>query len=171
MNLVHEHTHKSPLPGADLLFDGSAYDLPWDGSRSVPDSSAPTIPSKDYAVFLINAFKFHCGQLVHLFDEDEFQANLDAFYSRSDNRAWKESLWYIHFLLIIAFGKSFVQPKHHDSRPSGAHFFVHALRLLPDTTYLCQEPVVAAEILCCKAVYLQALDSRNAAYVTVCSAS
>ncbi|KAH7361192.1 Zn(II)2Cys6 transcription factor [Pyrenochaeta sp. MPI-SDFR-AT-0127] len=167
LNLVHEHIHKSPLPGADLLFDGSAYDLPWDGTRSLPDSGSPIIPSIDYAIFLINAVKFHCAQLVHLFDEEEFNANLHAFYSNSENGAWKGSLWYIHFLLIIAFGKTFVQHKHHNPRPPGADFFVQALQLLPDTNRLCQEPVTAVEILCCIALYLQALDSRNAAHVTI----
>lgn len=133
----------------------------------MPDSNAPIIPSIDYAIFLINAVKFHCAQLVHLFDEDEFTANLHAFYSNSENGMWKGSLWYIHFLLIIAFGKTFVQHKHHSPRPPGADFFVQALQLLPDTNRLCKEPVTAVEILCCIALYLQALDSRNAAHVTV----
>ncbi|KAF2850962.1 Zn(II)2Cys6 transcription factor [Plenodomus tracheiphilus IPT5] len=167
LNLVHEHIHKSPLPSADLLFDASAYELPWDGSRSVPESTAPIIPSIDYAIFLINAVKFHCAQLVHLFDEGEFMANLHAFYSNSDSGAWKESMWYVHFLLIIAFGKTFVQHKHHAPRPPGADFFVRALQLLPDTNRLCREPVTAVEILCCISLYLQALDSRNAAHVTI----
>lgn len=169
LNLVHEHIHKSPLPGSDLLFDGSAYDLAWDGSRSLPDSNTPIIPSIDYAIFLINAVKFHCAQLVHLFDEDEFMANLHAFYSNGENKAWKESLWYIHFLLVIAFGKTFVQHKQQAPRPPGADFFVQALQLLPDTNRLCREPVMAIEVLCCIALYLQALDSRSAAHVIVCT--
>lgn len=167
LNLVHQHIRRTPLPGADLLFDGSAYHLPWDGSRSLPDSSTPIVPSIDYAMFLINAVKFHCAQLVHLFEEDDFMANLHAFYSNTENGARKGSLWYIQFLLIIAFGKTFVQRKHHDFRPPGADFFVHALQLLPDTNRLCREPFLAAEVLCCIALYLQALDSRNAAHVTV----
>lgn len=167
LNLVHEHTHKSPLPGADLLFDGSAYDLFWDGSRNVPESSSPIIPSIDYSIFLINAVKFHCAQLVHLFDEDDFNNNLHAFYSNADSQLLKNSLWYIHFLLIIAFGKTLVQHKQRSARPPGAEFFVHALQSLPDTNRLCQEPIIASEILCCIALYLQSLDSRNAAHVTV----
>jgi len=167
LNLVHQHIRKSPLPGADLLFDGSAYDLPWDGTRIVPESNTPVIPSIDYAIFLINAVKFHCAQLVHLFDEDEFMANLHTFYSNAENRAWKGSLWYIHFLLIIAFGKTFVQHKQHAPRPPGADFFVQAMQLLPDTNRLCREPVTACEILCCISLYQQALDSRNAAHVTI----
>jgi hypothetical protein len=149
------------------LFDGSAYDLTWDGTRSLPDSTSPIIPSIDYTIFLINAVKFHCAQLVHLFDEDEFMANMHAFYSNSERSAWKESLWYVHFLLILAFGKTFIQVKGNTPRPPGADFFIRAVQLLPDTTRLCREPVIAVEILCCIALYLQALDSRNAAHVTV----
>jgi proline utilization trans-activator len=93
--------------------------------------------------------------------------NLHAFYSNSDDGPWKESLWYIHFLLIIAFGKTFVQHKQNAPKPPGADFFVLAVQLLPDTSRLCKEPVIAAEILCCIALHLQALDSRNAAHVTV----
>ncbi|KAJ4410388.1 hypothetical protein N0V91_001872 [Didymella pomorum] len=160
--------HKSPLPAADLLFDGSAYDLPWDGTRHLPESASPVIPSIDYAIFLINAVKFHCGQMMHLFEEEEFMTNLHIFYSSTGDKAvWKERLWYIHFLMVIAFGKTFVQQKNHSPRPPGAEFFVHALQLLPDTNRLCRDPVVATEVLCCIALYLQSLDSRNAAHVTI----
>jgi proline utilization trans-activator len=164
---VHEHIRKSPLPSAELLFDGSAYELLWDGTRSIPDPNCLIIPSIDYAIFLFNAVKFHCAQLVHLFDEDEFMANLQAFYSNNERGVWKESLWYIHFLLILAFGKTFIQGKSQTPRPPGADFFTQAIQLLPDTSRLCREPIMAVEILCCIALYLQALDSRNAAHVTV----
>lgn len=168
LSLVHEHMHKSPLPAAELLFDGSAYDLPWDGTRSLPESASPVIPSIDYAIFLINAVKFHCTQMMHLFEEEEFMFNLHAFYSStSDKAVWRESLWYIHFLMIIAFGKTFVQQKNHSPRPPGADFFIHALQLLPDTNKLCRDPIVATEVLCCIALYLQSLDSRSAAHVTI----
>ncbi|KAF3046110.1 hypothetical protein E8E12_011155 [Didymella heteroderae] len=168
LSLVHEHIHKSPLPAADLLFDGSAYDLPWDGTRHLPESASPVIPSVDHAIFLINAVKFHCAQMMHLFEEEEFMSNLHTFYSSTgDKTVWKESLWYIHFLIIIAFGKTFVQQKHHSLRPPGADFFIHALQLLPDTNRLCRDPIVATEVLCCIALYLQSLDSRNAAHVTI----
>lgn len=168
LNLVHEHMHKSPLPAADLLFDGSAYDLLWDGTRSLPESAAPIIPSIDYAMFLINAVKFHCGQMMHLFDEEEFMSNLHTFYSGTSTRAtWKGSLWYVHFLMIIAFGKTFVQQQNHTSRPPGADYFIQALKLLPDTDKLCRDPIMATEVLSCIALYHQSLDARNAAHVTI----
>ncbi|KAJ4302914.1 hypothetical protein N0V90_001805 [Kalmusia sp. IMI 367209] len=92
LNIVHQHIRSTPLPGAELLFDGSAYNLPWDGSRSLPETTAPVIPSIDYAIFLINAVKFHCGQLVHLFDEEEFMGKLHAFYSNTDQNKLNDSL-------------------------------------------------------------------------------
>ncbi|KAF2644028.1 hypothetical protein P280DRAFT_496490 [Massarina eburnea CBS 473.64] len=167
LNLVHEHIKRSPLPGSDLLFDGAAYDFPWDGSRSIVKPRTPMIPSIEYAIFLINAVKFHCAQLIHMFDEDEFMTRLHSFYSRSDDKEAQNSLWYIHFLLILAFGKTFVQHKDNDKQPPGADLFVHALQLLPATKRLYREPIEASEILCCKALYLQALDSRVEAHVTI----
>ena len=125
------------------------------------------MPSIDYAIFLINAVKFHCGQLVHLFDEEDFHAKLHTFYNSTEQDKLSNSLWYVQFLLIIAFGRTLVQRKHRELKPPGADFFVHALQLLPDTNSLCREPLVATEVLRGIALYLQALDSRNAAHVTV----
>ncbi|ENI01672.1 hypothetical protein COCC4DRAFT_75012 [Bipolaris maydis ATCC 48331] len=161
LNVVHQHIRRTPLPGTDFLFDGSAYDLPW------LKTNAPVIPSIDYAIFLVNAVKFHCGQLVHLFDEEEFNAKMYAFYGNAEPNKLQGGLWYVQFLLIIAFGRTLVQRKHQASKPPGADFFVHALQLLPDTSRLCREPLLASEILCGIALYLQALDSRNAAHVTI----
>ena len=138
-----------------------------DGTRSLPETNAPIIPSIDYAIFLINAVKFHCGQLVHLFDEEDFHAKLHAFYGSAEPNRMSDSLWYVQYLLIIAFGRTLVQRKHRESKPPGADYFVHALQLLPDNNRLCREPLVATEILCGIALYLQALDIRNAAHVTV----
>uniref|UniRef100_L2FIM9 Zn 2cys6 transcription factor n=1 Tax=Colletotrichum fructicola (strain Nara gc5) TaxID=1213859 RepID=L2FIM9_COLFN len=148
-----------------LLFDGCAYDLGWDGSRSTQALDSRFIPSIDYAIFLINAVKFHCGQMFHLFEVDEFMVNMQNFYAKSSaDRAEDTSLWYIHFLVVLAFGKSLIQRKSEGKRPSGADFFVRALQLLPDVTALCKEPILSSEILCSIAWYYQALDFRHAAH-------
>ncbi|TDZ46183.1 putative transcriptional regulatory protein [Colletotrichum trifolii] len=165
LSVTHEHVCQSPLPTNSLLFDGFAYDLGWDGSRSALPMDSRLIPSIDYAIFLINAVKFHCGQLFHLFEVDQFMDNMHKFYSKSStDRAEDTSLWYIQFLVILAFGKSLIQKKNHGKRPSGAEFFVRALQLLPDITALCKEPILATEILCSIAWYYQALDFRHASH-------
>lgn len=167
LNLVHKQVRQSPLPGSDLLFDGTAYELPVDRSEDGQVANGPIIPSIDYAIFLTNAVKFHCSQMVHLFDEDAFMSDLHAYYCDTGSKIKKGSLWYIHFLLILAFGKTFIQNKQRSVKPPGGEFFVKALQLLPDNNRLCREPLLAIEILCCIALYLQALDFRNAAHVTV----
>lgn len=167
LSLTHEHVYNEPLPTAALLFDGFAYDIGWDGSRSSPSPPDPVLPSPDHAIYLINAVKFHCGQLFHLFDEDDFMAGLHRFYSNSLDRPDSAGLWYIHFLTVLALGKSFTLQKNQGRKPSGANFIAKALHLLPDITFLCREPVEATEILCCIALYLQSLDFRNSADVFV----
>ncbi|OHE97279.1 fungal specific transcription factor domain-containing protein [Colletotrichum orchidophilum] len=166
LSVTYEHVCQSPLPTNSLLFDGFAYDLGWDGSRTTQTLDNRLIPSHDYAIFLINAVKFHCGQMFHLFEEDEFMLNMQTFYSKSStDRAEENSLWYIHFLVILAFGKSLIQRKTRgNKRPAGADFFVRALQLLPDVTALCKEPIMSTEILCSMAWYYQALDFRHAAH-------
>ena len=114
-------------------------------------------------MYLINTVKFRSGQLYHLFDENEFMAGLHDFYSKPKSTS-TAGLWYIHFLLMLAFGKGFVQHKLQGNKPPGAEFFVRALQLLPDISVLHQEPIESTEILCCIALYLQALDCRSSAH-------
>ena len=76
-------------------------------------------------------------------------------------------LWHIHYLLVLALGKAFVVRVGQDRRPPGADLYVQAMKLLPDTTYLCKDPIPSMEILCCAALYLQCLDMRSTAYSLV----
>ncbi|KAB8076106.1 hypothetical protein BDV29DRAFT_200469 [Aspergillus leporis] len=164
LSMTHEHLYNSPLPTGSLYFDGSAYDLGWDGTRTTVTPDIPMAPPLDFSIYLINAVKFHAGQLFHLFDEETFMGGLYAFYENPEQQIATSGLWYIHYLLILAFGKAFVVQRNHGSRPSGCDFFTKALQLLPDPTHLSREPIIATEILCCIALYLQSLDFRNTAH-------
>ncbi|KAE8331488.1 hypothetical protein BDV39DRAFT_189869 [Aspergillus sergii] len=164
LSMTHEHLYNAPLPTGSLYFDGSAYDLGWEGTRTTVTNDIPMAPPLDFSIYLINAVKFHAGQLFHLFDEDTFMSGLYAFYENPEHQMAHSGLWYIHYLLILAFGKAFVVQRNQGSRPSGCEFFTKALQLLPDTTNLCRDPIVATEILCCIALYLQSLDCRNSAH-------
>jgi proline utilization trans-activator len=164
---VHTHIHRTPFPSSDFLFEGEAYGLPWNNRRDSLVIEKALVPSIDHAIYLVNTVKFHCTQLFHLFDEEDFNAKLQAFYAGLDETC-ETDLWYVHFLLVIALGKALAQNNHHGLRPSGSELFHKAQQLLPDTDTLCRDPIVAMELLCCAALYLHALDSRNAAHVTVC---
>ncbi|KAE8376622.1 hypothetical protein BDV26DRAFT_293960 [Aspergillus bertholletiae] len=164
LSMTHEHLYNAPLPTGSLYFDGSAYDLGWEGTRTTVTNDIPMAPPLDFSLYLINAVKFHAGQLFHLFDEETFMGGLYAFYENPEHQMAHSGMWYIHYLLILAFGKAFVVQRTQGNRPSGCEFFTKALQLLPDTTNLCRDPIVATEILCCIALYLQSLDCRNSAH-------
>lgn len=172
--MTYEYVHQSEAPSPGLIFDSETYSINCDGDDTADETgsnnnSKPTasIPTKEYAIHLIHMVKFHCCQLFHLYDEKEFMAYLDAFYSQPSSvtpNTRKERLWYIHFLLLLAFGKAFVSRRCHGSRPPGAEFFTRAMELLPSTVTLSREPMMSVEILICLALYIHCLDYRMSAY-------
>ncbi|KAL4927673.1 Zn(II)2Cys6 transcription factor [Aspergillus undulatus] len=164
LSMTHEHLHNSLLPTDSLLFEGTTYDLGWDGQRTTVYHEAPIVPTLDYSIYLINAVKFHAGQLFHLFDEGSFMGGLYAFYEDPGQQMATDALWYIHYLIIVALGKALVVQRNRHTRPPGCEFFVRALQLLPDPTHLSRDPVIATEVLCCIALYLQSLDFRSSAH-------
>lgn len=173
--MTYEYVHQSAVPSPGLIFDGETYSVECDGddpedeANFSDDGAKPviSIPTKEYAIHLIQMVRFHCCQLFHLYDEDEFMGFLDAFYSQPSHptpSGRKERLWYVHFLLLLAFGKAFVSRRSHGRRPPGAEFFTRAMELLPNTVALSREPMMAVEILICLALYIHCLDYRISAY-------
>jgi proline utilization trans-activator len=61
--MIYEKANGTTLPAAGLLFEGSTYDLGWDGQRTTVALESTVLPTADFALFLINAVKFHCGRL------------------------------------------------------------------------------------------------------------
>lgn len=163
LSLAHQHVHNEELPTQSLIFEGGVYDLGWDGSRADPISDNPVVPSLDHAIYLVNTVKFRCGQIYHLFDDIEFMKNLHEFYN-GDGQAKTKSLWYIQFLLILAFGKCFTQTKFQRKKPPGMNYFIKAIQVLPDHNQLYSLPMISTEILCCIALFYQALDCRSPAH-------
>ncbi|KAG6362283.1 hypothetical protein INS49_010513 [Diaporthe citri] len=172
--MTYEYVHQSEVPSPGLIFDGETYsvDCDGDGPADEPNSNGiskatVSIPTKEYAIHLIHVVKFHCCHLFHLYDEQEFMGYLDAFYSQSPRATpstRKERLWYIQFLLLLAFGKAFVSRRCHGRRPPGVELFTRALELLPSTVTLSREPMMSVEILSCLALYIHCLDYRISAY-------
>jgi hypothetical protein len=161
LSIAHRHAYNEALPTEALIFEGTAYDLS-DESRTDLIPEQPIIPSLDHALYLINMVNFRCGQLYHLFDEGDFMRSLHDYYS--NDRRPRDSLWYIHFLLILAFGKSFLQTRSQERKPPGIKYFAKAMQLLPDHNRLYSSPLVSTEILCCIAIFYQSLDCRSPAH-------
>ncbi|KAI0490064.1 hypothetical protein F4859DRAFT_501670 [Xylaria cf. heliscus] len=165
LSMTHERLSQAPLPTDALGFDCMIYELDWGGSRATPGPVSPVLPSLDYCIYLINAVKFHCCQVFHLFDEEAFMPSLYTFYDNpSQQPQSSEELWYVHFLLILAFGKAFTTKKSQGKRPPGEAYFSKALHLLPNMVMLWTRPIEATEVLCCIALYFQCMDSRKVAH-------
>lgn len=163
LRMTYEYVHQSAVPSPGLVFDGETYIVECDGDDPEDDTnfsedgakSVISIPTKEYAIHLIQMVRFHCCQLFHLYDGDEFMGFLDAFYSQPSHptpSAREERLWCVHFLLLLAFGKAFVSRRYQGRRPPGAEFFTRAMELLPSTMALSREPMMAVEILICLAL-------------------
>ncbi|KAL1625438.1 hypothetical protein SLS54_003530 [Diplodia seriata] len=167
LSMTHEFVYQTTVPNTTLLFDGEAYDLSWSDRRTAADLETPSLPTLDYAIYLINAVKFHCGQTFHLFDEASFMDSLYDFYSDPTHKIAEADLWYIHFLIILAFGKAFTTQRSQGKKPPGTDFFVKAVQLLPNTIVLEKRPLMSTELLCCISLYLQCLDYRDAAHIYV----
>ncbi|ENH72991.1 Proline utilization trans-activator [Fusarium oxysporum f. sp. cubense race 1] len=176
LTMTHERVKGRPLSMHNLHFagtEGKVFDLRWDGTRKltaqdVPDMSA--LPTKDFALYLINSVKFHCGWLYSLFDEDIFMERFRLFHESPSEHARAEPLWFVHYLLVLAFGKAFVVQSTKSRRPPGGDFFIQAMKLMPDFNFFDCDIIEEMQVLCCAALYLQSVDHIQQAYRLVCSA-
>jgi hypothetical protein len=125
------------------------------------------LPSIEVSQYYLQSVKFRTYPLFHLFDEADFTMHLRHFYQDPTAYAQTHLIWFVHYLVIMAFGKAFVTQARTDSEPPGLQLFERALRLLPDVTYLINERVESTETLCCIALYLESVDHRSAAHIYV----
>ncbi|KAE8153471.1 hypothetical protein BDV25DRAFT_149542 [Aspergillus avenaceus] len=154
-----------PIP---LAVDGDAYQLQWRqvSSEEYPDLSG--LPSLEHALYLVNTVQFHFSHLYQVFDEDEFLRHLYEFYDDAAGKVLESRLWYVQFLVVLAFGEALLVPVRNASNAaSWSRYFTRAMSLLPDITSLWQDPVLAIEVLTLIALYFHSIDMRDTAYCYV----
>lgn len=157
-------------PEVPLNTDGNAYQMEWPSTKAPQQVSVDALPTLDYAIYLTNTVKFHIGQIYHLFDEQTFMQGLHEFFRNGfDVSSPRNRLWYIQFLVIMAFGKAFLAKNRRGTTPPGSDYFLRAMELLPDAHGLYADPILSVEICCSIALYLQSIDHRNSAYIYVSS--
>lgn len=163
--MVHERLNDGPLPVETLQFKSEVYSLEYMGScGSDGDAAAITLPTADFASFLINGVQFRYGQLFHLFDEQTFMHELKKFHRGTRTASADPDLWFVHYLLLLALGKTVNSSYCQGCQPPGAEFFYRSMRVVPHLALARSDPVESIEILCCAAIYLQSLHQRQAAY-------
>ncbi|KAK1613493.1 fungal-specific transcription factor domain-containing protein [Colletotrichum phormii] len=167
LSMTHEATTGTALSPENLFFDGKVYGLRWDGGRgasSAEDFSPAHLPTQDFAIYLINSVKSHCCRLFYLFEEHSFMENFATFHANAADQSKVPRLWYVHYLILLAFGKAFVVQTSNSQQPPGADLFVQAMKLMPDFTFFECDYVETMQVLCCMSLYLHCISSRPAAY-------
>lgn len=166
--MMAENLHVETPYRVPSSLDKEVYPLRWKPSpvEEPPDISG--LPSIDDALYQFNTVKHHLDQHYRFFDEESFTGHLDEFYSgNSVEKATRNRLWFVHFLLVLAFGNAFLLRSRNTKDPPGSKFFLRAMSLLPDHTSLWTDGVLAVEVLALAGLYLYSIDHRESAHVYV----
>ena len=153
---------------APLNLDGTAFRLHWQPKSKVDPSDLLQLPPVDHAIFLFNTVKFRFGELFTIVDETLFFQKFDEFHKDPLETAQTHVLWFVEYLIILAFGKAFASssPTRKNNAPSGREFAARALSLPPDIAFLQDErpAMLAIEVLTLIALYFRSIDMRSPAY-------
>lgn len=103
-------------------------------------------------------------------DEESFLSHMHEFYQDAASKLASSQLWFMQFLLVLAFGQAFLsQPRSRKpTEPPGAAYFTRAMALMPDYTNLFKDPLLAMEVLGLVGLYLCSIDRTESAYLYVC---
>lgn len=122
-------------------------------------------------MLLYNTVKFRLGELFGIVDEKNFLRIFEEFHQNPLETAQTHLLWFIKYLMVIAFGKALISyPNPTALSPSGSDLAARALSLLPDVAFLQDErpALLAIEVCALVALYFQSVDMRSPAYQYVC---
>ena len=163
-----EKLHLEPVDNVPAFLDGEIYELQWMPSVATGPPDISGLPSIDHALYLFNTVKFHLGQNYRFFDEGEFVNQLHEFYYGNPlEKATQCRLWFVQFLLVLAFGNAFLSRSRNTKDPPGSKFFVRAMSLMPDLPSLWKDSLLAIEVLALAGLYLYSVDHRESAHVYV----
>ncbi|KAE8346229.1 hypothetical protein BDV24DRAFT_176278 [Aspergillus arachidicola] len=148
--------------------DKDIYPLQWKQAIAEGPPDISGLPSIDHALYLFNTVKFHLGVKYRFFDEDTFLAHIHEFYNgNAAEKATESRLWFVQFLLVLAFGNAFLLQSRNVKDPPGSKFFVRAMALMPDHASLWKDSLLASETLALAGLYLYSIDHRESAHVYV----
>lgn len=162
---------ETPFSAPSFLND-EIYSLRWTAAPVDDPPDVTGLPPIEHALYLYSTVKFHLGQNYQFLDETTFVQNVEDFYHGNPvQKAAESRLWFVHFLLILAFGQAFLSRPKNPKEPRGAKFFVRAMALLPDPTSLWRDSLLAIEVLALVGLYLYSIYQRESAqlYVSSCT--
>jgi hypothetical protein len=163
--LVEHYVPQTTSPPDPLNLDGAAFTLRWTTKSNVDQEDLANLPPLDYAQYMLSTVKFHLGELFQIVDETHFVHHLKMFYQNPLQTAQQYRLWFVEFLLVLAFGKAFlVQSGPSSFAPPGSEHGTRALALIPNLQQLHEGHILSIEVLALAAIYCQSVDIRVAAF-------
>ncbi|XDG06182.1 hypothetical protein ABKA04_005797 [Annulohypoxylon sp. FPYF3050] len=162
--LLEAHTPSSDGTTAPLNLDGAAFRMRWQPKATIDEHDLKNLPAADYALYLYNTAKFHLAELFGIVDEPFFLEQFESFHESPWETAQTHRLWFIEYLLFLAYGQAFLASGPWFNSPPGSHLAARAISLLPDPAYMYDETMRSIEVLALVALYLQSIDMRGAAY-------
>lgn len=91
----------------------------------------------------------------------------EFYYGNPVTKATECRLWFVQFLLVLAFGKAFLSWPRNTKDPPAASFFVRAMSLMPEMTSMWKDSLMAIEVLALAGLFLYSIDYRESAHVYV----
>lgn len=168
--LVEQTLSRTPdTPPDPFNTDGAALRLKWAPLRPDETPDVTSLPPVDYALYLFHTVKFHLGNFSQIIDEPMFLARLGQFETNAAEVARAHRLWFAEYLLILAFGESFLNGPGPDRTPAGSGFAARAMSLIPDFAELHDEMLLSIEVLSLAALYFHSIDMRVSAFQYVSS--
>lgn len=122
-----------------------------------------SLPTYDYAVYLLSVVKFHLGPLGSIIEHGAFSQRLGSFYVDPVAVAKQSRFWYSQFLFVLAFGEAFTQIGVPETVP-GMAYASRGMAMIPSTVPIGLDSSAVVEALCMAALYFQALDLRLMAF-------
>lgn len=161
--MIHNSERLSDPGNATLVRDDITYSIRWPTLNLRLDDI--DLPPLDFAEYLTSTVTFYAGPLYRLYDKALFLDRLKAFYAGAESGEMQQpGLWHIQMLLVFALGRAILAREHFKTGPAGTTYFLRALEALPNTHRLHEDPVLAIEILCLVAMFMQAIDAGQEAY-------
>lgn len=166
--MLTEKLHIQVADSFSKCFEANTYSLKWKHCSTDDPPDISDLPSVDHALYLFHTVKFHLGHHYRSFNDREFIDHVHQFYyGNALEKATESRLWFVQFLLVLAFGTAFLSKSSDPQEPPGAKYFVRAMSLMPDHTSIWKESCPAIEALALAGLYLYSIDQREVAHVYV----
>lgn len=132
------------------------------------DAPSPALPSEVDSHRLLELFLSYLGVNQHFFDPRAFTDTMTMlFQDEQSQQNVTGSVWFVEYLLVMAMAKLMDFDTQTSETCHGLDYFAEAIRLMPPLHQIGDHGVIAVEILCLAALYLQWRDRKHDAYLYV----